>query len=253
MPSALSIKIGDFLYKNAFPIYNIIYPFFKRKQDKYEIALLKQHIYNGDVVLDIGANIGFYTKILSSLVGEMGKVYAFEPDEKNFAYLKKNVGHLKNVELINKAVSDKTGKITLYHSDLLNVDHKTYATENYTSKTEIDCVAIDDIIPEQKVHFIKIDIQGYEYFAFKGMQEVMKKSEDLKIITEFYPYGLKNSGIGVDEFVSFIKQNNFYIYRLGDGQLNPLTDNYVRELKNENFRIHMVDILLSKKEIKNGE
>ena len=44
MPSALSIKIGDFLYKNAFPIYNVIYPFFKRKQDKHEIALLKQYV-----------------------------------------------------------------------------------------------------------------------------------------------------------------------------------------------------------------
>ena len=44
MPSALSIKLGDFLYKNAFPVYNIIYPFFKRRQDKHEIALLKKYI-----------------------------------------------------------------------------------------------------------------------------------------------------------------------------------------------------------------
>ena len=90
MPSALSIKIGDFLYKNAFPIYNVIYPFFKRKQDKHEIALLKQYVKKGDIVLDIGANIGFYTKILAELVGENGKVYAFEPDKTNFSYLMKN-------------------------------------------------------------------------------------------------------------------------------------------------------------------
>jgi len=105
MPSALSIKLGDFLYKNAFPVYNLIYPIFKRKQDKHEIALLNKYIKNGDVVLDIGANIGFYTKILSDLVGSTGKVYAFEPDKTNFSYLQKNASVLKNVSLINKAVS----------------------------------------------------------------------------------------------------------------------------------------------------
>jgi predicted methyltransferase len=125
MPSSLSIKIGDFLYKNLFPVYNIVYPVFKKNQDKHEISLLNKYIRKGDVVLDIGANIGFYTKILSALVGEQGKVYAFEPDATNFSHLKKNAGHLKNAVLINKAVSDKTGKITLYQSDLLNVDHKT--------------------------------------------------------------------------------------------------------------------------------
>jgi FkbM family methyltransferase len=211
MPSSFSIKLGDFLYKNVFPVYNVIYPYFKRRQDKQEIALMKKYIRTGDVVLDIGANIGFYTKILSELVGESGKVYAFEPDKTNYGYLMKNAGHLKNVVFFNKAVSDKTGKITLYHSDLLNVDHKTYATENYTSTTEIDCVAIDDVVPGHKVDFIKIDIQGFEYFAFKGMENVFAKMENLKIVTEFYPYGIKKSGVSSTDFINLLLQYNFKI------------------------------------------
>lgn len=211
MPSTFSIKLGDFLYKNVFPVYNVIYPYFKRRQDKQEIALMKKYIRTGDVVLDIGANIGFYTKILSELVGESGKVYAFEPDNTNYGYLMKNAGHLKNVVFFNKAVSDKTGKITLYHSDLLNVDHKTYATENYTSTTEIDCVAIDDVVPGHKVDFIKIDIQGFEYFAFKGMENVFAKMENLKIVTEFYPYGIKKSGVSSTDFINLLLQYNFKI------------------------------------------
>ena len=211
MPSSFSIKLGDFLYKNVFPVYNVIYPYFKRRQDKQEIALMKKYIRTGDVVLDIGANIGFYTKILSELVGESGKVYAFEPDKTNYGYLMKNAGHLKNVVFFNKAVSDKTGKITLYHSDLLNVDHKTYATENYTSTTEIDCVAIDDVVPDHIVDFIKIDIQGFEYFAFKGMENVFAKMENLKIVTEFYPYGIKKSGVSSTDFINLLLQYNFKI------------------------------------------
>lgn len=249
MPSALSIKLGDFLYKNAFPVYNIIYPFFKRRQDKQEIALLKKYIKKGDVVLDIGANIGFYTKLLSDLVGGNGKIYAFEPDKTNFSYLQKNAANLKNVSLINKAVSDKTGTITLYQSDLLNVDHKTYATNDYTSKTEIESVSMDDIIPNKKVDFIKIDIQGFEYFAFQGMKEIFKQNEDLKIIAELYPYGLNNSGIKVEQFVSYLRNSEFYIYKMSENALNILTDDDVKSLNNENYRIHIVDILLSKKAI----
>jgi len=199
--------------------------------------------------LDIGANIGFYTKILSELVGETGKIYAFEPDKKNFSHLQKNAGNLKNVDLINKAVSDKTGTITLYQSDLLNVDHKTYETADYTSKTEIESVAMDDIIPNKKVDFIKIDIQGFEYFAFQGMKEIFKQNKDLKIIAELYPYGLNNSGIKVDEFVSFLRNSNFYIYKMAENTLTILTDEDVKQLNTENYRIHIVDILLSKSPI----
>ncbi len=253
MPSALSIKIGDLLYKNAFPIYNVIYPFFKRKQDKHEIALLKKYVKKGDIVLDIGANIGFYTKILAELVGENGKVYAFEPDKTNFSYLMKNAGHLRNVEFHNKAVSEKSGKITLYHSDLLNVDHKTYATENYTSTSEIECVAIDDIIPNHKVDFIKIDIQGYEYFAFQGMQAVFQKNETLKIITELYPYGLTNSGISVKQFITALKKYSFHFYLMNNNKLSVLQEADIQKLNNENYRIHIVDILLSKNAIHETE
>jgi FkbM family methyltransferase len=212
MPSALSIKIGDFLYKNMFPVYNVLYPVFKKRQDRQEIELLTRYVRKGDVVLDIGANIGFYTKILSRLVGEDGKVYAFEPDETNFRYLKKNAGHLKNVEFINKAVSNKTGNIILYKSDLLNVDHKTYATADYSSTTEIGCIAADDAIPNRKVDFIKIDIQGYEYFAFQGMKEIMHQNKNLKILSEFFPYGIKQSGTNIYEFFDLLRNNGYAVY-----------------------------------------
>lgn len=233
MPSALSIKFGDFLYKNVFPVYNFIYPYFKRRQDKEEIALMQKHIKKGDVILDIGANIGFYTQILSGLVGAAGKVYAFEPDETNYNYLIKNVGHLKNVVFYNKAVSDKPGKITLYHSDLLNVDHKTYQTENYISTTEIDCIAIDDIISENKVDFIKIDIQGYEYFAFKGMQQILEKNKSVKVLTEFYPYGINQSGVSCYDFLGLLTAANFKLSIFDNNMLRPFKQEEISQYVNK--------------------
>ena len=247
MPSALSIKLGDFLYKNVFPVYNIIYPIFKRKQDRHEIALLKKYIKKGDVVLDIGANIGFYTKILSDLVGETGKVYAFEPDKTNFSHLKKNAGNLTNVEFINKAVSDKTGTITLYQSDLLNVDHKTYETKDYTSKTEIESVAMDDIIPKHRVDFIKIDIQGFEYFAFQGMQQIFKTNEDLKIITEFYPLGLHNAKINAFDFFDLLWKNNFIVYKTVDNQTSEFNNSDIEKYIAVKDVYTFVDLFIEKK------
>lgn len=247
MPSSLSIKIGDFLYKNAFPVYNVIYPFFKKNQDKHEIELLNEHIKPGDVILDIGANIGFYTKILSKLAGDAGKVYAFEPDQTNFSYLKQNAGHLKNVVLINKAVSDTTGKITLYQSELLNVDHKTYPTENYTHKTEIDCTTADDVIENKKVDFIKIDIQGFEYAAFLGMKEIFKTNKDLKIITEFYPLGMHNAGVRYLDFFRLIWDSGFIVYKLENNSWSEFVESDIERFTAIKDEFTFVDLFIKKK------
>lgn len=247
MPSSLSIKLGDFLYKNAFPIYNVVYPIFKRKQDKVDIALMNKHIKKGAVVLDIGANIGFYTKILSALVGSTGKVYAFEPDKTNFSHLKNNAGKLVNVEFFNKAVSDKTGKITLYKSELLNVDHKTYETENYTEKIEIDCVAADDVVANTKVDFIKIDIQGFEYFAFQGMQQIFDSNKDLKIITEFYPLGLHNAKIDALDFFELLWKNNFIVYKTENDVMSEFIKSDIEKYTAVKDEYTFVDLFIEKK------
>ena len=81
----------------------------KNNYDRFEIECLKQLIKEGDTVVDLGANIGYYTLILAQLVGKSGHVYAFEPEPSNFEILSKNVKENKhdNVTLVQKAISDK--------------------------------------------------------------------------------------------------------------------------------------------------
>lgn len=85
----------------------------KGVHEEFETELVKRMIKRGDVVLDIGANIGYYTLIFAKIVGEDGKVFAFEPDPTNFALLKRNVeiNGYKNILLVQKAVSNKSGKL----------------------------------------------------------------------------------------------------------------------------------------------
>ncbi|MDP3557859.1 MAG: FkbM family methyltransferase [Bacteroidota bacterium] len=243
------IKLGNWLFKNCFPLYNFSYSRFKLKNDFHEINTLKKIIQPGNYVLDIGANIGFYAKILSGLVGEKGKVFCFEPDKTNFKYLKKNVGHLSNVILFNNAVSDKKDVIKIYKSKLLNVDHRTYPVNNYDSVEEINAISIDELIQDKtiaKVDVIKIDIQGYELFAFNGMLNLLQTNTKLKIVAEYWPHGFKRAGTSAIEFFDFFDKLDYQFSILENEKLLPLTKQYVVEQNEKPFEFSF-NVLIEKK------
>lgn len=221
-----SISIGNLLFRHFFPVYNIIYPIFKRKQDADEIEFLKRTIKNGDIVLDIGANIGFYSKILSDLVGESGKVYSFEPDSINFNYFLKNTNGIKNIISVNKAVADQTKALKLYTSKLLNVDHRTYKVDEYEKEITIDAVSIDDFVGDKfKVDFIKMDIQGFEMSALRGMIKTISSIPQIKILMEVWPHGLHKAGTSFDELFSFFNMLELKIYSVNGINLTIFNQN----------------------------
>src|SRR3990167_1916537 len=114
--------------------------------EEYETELIQKEIQKGDVVLDIGANIGYYTLIFAKLVGENGKVFAFEPDPTNFDLLKQNVENngYKNVVLDRKSVSDKNGRLKLFLSEDNLADHRIYDSKDGRRFVEIESVKLDD-------------------------------------------------------------------------------------------------------------
>lgn len=231
MASSFSIKLGNFLYKTSFPLYKKMYSVFKNKQDAFEIELLKKHIKPGDTILDIGANIGFYATILSDIVGEKGKIHCFEPDTTNFNHLKKTTSSYKNIIINNKAVGPKTEKLKIYTSKELNVDHRTYKPEEYDKEIEIDAVSIDDYLKGEKVAFIKMDIQGFEMEAIKGMKETLKSNPKVKIISEFWPYGLRKAGSSVTDYYKLLQDLNFKIELLKNNKLETLKPETVLEME----------------------
>lgn len=247
MSQSFSIQVGKFLYKNAFPLYNLIYPVFKRKQDAREIKLISSIVKPGFNILDIGANIGFYTQIFSNIVGPNGTVHAFEPEATNFNYLQQNLGTNKNVKLVNKAVSDKTGPIKIYLSKMLNVDHRTYPVDDYAEVIEINATTIDDYLLSNnttQVDFIKMDIQGFEMAALKGMEKTLKNNPYVKIITELWPYGLKKAGSSALEIVDFATSEKFNIYLVTPNQLELLTKEMALKLKEDEKNYY--NVVLSK-------
>jgi len=235
---SFSIKLGNFLYKNAFLLYKPLYTSFKNKQDAFEIKLLEQHVQQGDVVLDIGANIGYYALLLSDLVGNKGRVHCFEPDKKNYDYLQNSTSSKGNVTINNKAAGPKTEILKIYTSKNLNVDHRTYKPDDYDQEIEIEAVSMDDYLFNNlkeeggRVDFIKMDIQGFEMQAIQGMQKLLKKNKDVKIISEFWPYGLKKAGSSVTEYFKFLTENGFKCYLLEKKSLEKLSLEKVSSLEN---------------------
>jgi len=188
--------------------------------EKFETELIKKEIKQDDIILDIGANIGYYTLMFAKLVGENGKVFAFEPDPTNFALLKKNVeiNGYKNVVLINKAVSNKTGKLRLFLCENNKGDHRIYDSKDGRKFIEIESVKLDDYFKNQndKINFIKMDIQGAEYGAVKGMCGLLNKNKNVKIISEFWPIGLKRSGVEPIEFLKLLVEHGFKISEVNE-------------------------------------
>jgi FkbM family methyltransferase len=228
----ISIKIGNCLYQRFFPLYKLLYPAFKRRQDAAEIGWIRRLVRPRNNVLDIGANIGFYTALLSDLIGADGHVHAFEPDATNFKHLSAMAGHKNNVTLVPKAVSDRSEKLLIYTSPKLNVDHRTYKFENYKQAIAVDGVSIDDYLSEKRsrIDFIKMDIQGYELNALRGMERTIAANPAMVILSEFWPYGFQQCGTSASLVYDYIRSLDLQIWLIDRGQLCPVDRKTVREL-----------------------
>lgn len=226
------LKLASILYKNAFPLYRMMYFNFKKKKDAANLSIIKQLLTPTSNVLDIGANIGFYSVQLAEQTGAGGKVYCFEPDAVNFKHLQKETKSFKQIELFQKAVAAENGKLTLYTSDLLNIDHRTYEPESYSGKYDVEKISIDSFIQNKfKVDFIKMDIQGFEMDALNGMQETLKANNDLVMLTEFWPYGLQQAGSSAVAVFDFFTKLDFKVYQLIKNKLQQLTRDEVLAMK----------------------
>ena len=160
-----------------------------------ETEIIAVNIKPGDVVLDIGANIGYHTLKMADIVGPTGLVFAFEPDPNNFVTLTKNIeaNGYKNIIAVNKAVSNKPGKLKLYIDKFNKGGHRIYSSFEKRESVEIEATSLDDyfkgstFIIDKKISFIKMDVEGAEPLVIEGAKRLIENSPNIKMITEYYP------------------------------------------------------------------
>ena len=156
--------------------------------DEKEFDQLHKWIGEGDWVIDVGANIGHYTKKLSELVGRPGRVLAFEPIPDTFELLAANIAKLNhhNVSLFNIAASDSSSlkgmELPKFDTGLDNYFMAKITESN--SSLNVLCLSIDSLNLPQKIRLVKIDAEGHDFSVLKGMESLLRKDHPVLIIEE---------------------------------------------------------------------
>lgn len=174
------------------------------KYEPYETKLILRQTKTGDTVVDVGANIGYYTILLADKVGKTGKVYAFEPDEISFEILLKNIkeNNLKNIEAINAALGSKIGKLKLHKSKENFGDHKLYGRDKDIEKVKI--INLDDYLKNIKINLMKIDTQGWEPEVIEGAKNIISKNKPT-IFMEYSPASYIQAKLDGQKMMKFLR------------------------------------------------
>lgn len=187
--------------------------------EPFETELFEASVAPGDVVVDIGANIGYYTLIAARKAGSDGAVFAFEPETGNHSLLLKNIAAngYQNVSVVKKGLAEKPGKLSL-HRDSKNLAAATLSAHNAptraSSAEEIELVTLDDYFRESplltKIRLIKMDTQGAEGLIVRGGASVFSLP-GLTVFMEFWPYGMRNMGTDPEAHLSLLRSYGFSI------------------------------------------
>lgn len=167
-----------------------------------EYALLDEYVRPGDWVIDVGANVGHYTKRMSDLTGHTGRVLAFEPMPATFAILAGNVQRFQhaNVTLINAAVSDRSALVAMElpkYTDGLNNYYQAHLTPEASGGLRVAAYPLDAFQMGARIALIKIDAEGHEEGVIAGMRGLIERDRPTLIVETGKPAvieGLRGRG-----------------------------------------------------------
>ena len=172
-------------------------------------------IKKGDVVIDLGAWIGYYSLLAAGKVGDKGRVISIEPHRTNYERIESNIhlNNFKNVELLNLAVGDQLGTVVLKEGND-SLTH-TITGNEIGHQTRIDTV--DNILKSLGVEYVSViimDIEGYEYFALKGAKDALAKGCIKNIICEVHPNKLRLNGYTDTDVIKYLSSHGYKIEKL---------------------------------------
>ena len=161
-------------------------------REELQTKVLKWELKNGMVMLDLGANIGYYTLMAASIVGARGKVYAVEPFPENLELLARNVeanGLGGTVELHQLAISDESGTAELFMGKASNL-HSLLRLEPGQASIMVPTMTLDQFLAgKAPIEFLRMDIEGAECLVFDGMEGTLGQERPPKMLFEIHPIG----------------------------------------------------------------
>lgn len=169
-----------------------------------------------DYALDIGANIGYFSLLLSQRVGPQGRVFNFEPHPDIFKKMKHNISSCKNISPLNSALSEASGEMTLFIPVDFNKNEGLASLESSENSRQviIQAEALDDLFAREnkKIDVIKIDVEGHELSVFKGGRKTLAKTQFV-LFEDF----LAEKSLAIQ----FLKEQGFFVQRIVKQLLGP--------------------------------
>ncbi len=219
----LKKKIDRFLC-NYPKLYVRIIRLFKRASFVQKLPYLI-YVKKGFVVLDVGANTGSVSLLLSNIVGLTGKVHAFEPIPRTFALLQEHMSkysHSHNYELYNCALGNVEEKVDVLipDQDFGQASMKRHSSGSWVNQPNIDIVQVDSKVVDKfegkfgKVDFIKLDIEGAELLALKGAHQLISKYKPILYLEVYREWtnGFGYSPLDLYDYLKLLGYQRILVY-----------------------------------------
>lgn len=187
-------------------------------------AVIQKVLQPGDIAVDVGANVGFFTCMMASLVGPQGRVFAFEPDPDNVLKLRRNIelNSFYRVEVIEQPVWSSTARLLFYHNFDDSSGSAVWNPGVWYGNSKTRCahaggddgtewrgtVTLDEWTPRLP-KLLKVDVEGAELQVLKGATRLL--SECPYIICELNPFGLRQVGDSLESLRTFMSDRHMYL------------------------------------------
>ena len=204
--------------------------FFDGIYESETVNLILELLNDGDVMIDAGANIGAIC--LPVAKKKSAGIYAFEPAQNIHEILQQNIqiNGLRNVFAQPVALSDKEGELDFYESDRVHGWSGPVKIDSFTHY-KVGCTTLDEFATNQgidKIRVLKADVQGWEYFVFKGAERLLKESKIDHILFEFEWWAEKNAGLELGTAQQYLMDHGYHLSTLKGRRVDkPLTNGTV--------------------------
>ncbi len=192
--------------------------YFLGKYEAFCTGIISEHIEKGDVCLDVGANIGWFTTLFAKLCGSSGEVHSFEPVPETFAVLERNVAlndNPPNVFINNFGLGDVETELEIHLFPDLPGGHSSLAAkpDQRSETVPILIKTLDLYLAErniEQIDFIKVDVEGAEQMFLRGAKSVFQQKKLPVIFMEMALETTKEFGYKPNDIITFIKQHGSY-------------------------------------------
>jgi len=211
----------------------MLYWLLRGKNERHTRKLFKEALRPGMRVLDIGAHIGYFALLAGREVGPTGKVYAFEPDPGNVRFLRHNIalnGLDEVVTAVPRAVADTSGMRPFFADPKNSVISSLWRQGWADGTTPVECTTVDEYLDGAAVDVVKLDVEGAEVHALRGMRRTLMESSRPVLIVECNPTAFAAAGVSVRDLLDelTVLELEPQVIDERERSLLPVTDDILR-------------------------